>query len=1413
MPKFGQSEDAGYQRIVQNLSLMVERMNAMPKDDEPEVLKQDMGGIKARSREKPGSDGLDQVDRFLELLAFSDMGERQAGIEHPSGQTCKWLLTHPIYEGWHENGRSILWLLGHPGTGKSTLTKFAVQSSSETGETCHTAFFFYGLGTKLQSSAEGFLRSTVHQIISHSPSTFIQYLASRSKRWNQSHSPGNWQTPELFELLEGAISVGLSHFRIRVFVDALDECKSSEERELIVDNLREMVTRFQSSSNSFSICVSSRHVPRSWPLSEGPRIRLEDENSRDVEEFVQQAFAKESAGVDEIIKSLESKIIKGANGSFQWTKLVTSRAVRMYRDGEGGDAIRDMIDSVHDNLSAIYEGIVKSLLDRSPSLSYRLFNWLCFAFSPPSISQLRAALNAKPLRPSNGNLVGHSPAPIASDEQMERLLPTISGGLVEVKDIGVSLSREINIITRPNRPGTQGISSFRIKSSGTYWYLDLVMQRRSVFLIHQSVKDYMVTRGLSLFNHTLNSRELAITHGHEELLAACVQCFAEDAQGTLSHMTAHVKEWSRSLADFEIRSKYVLESFFEVMEGPILHFMGRPDIYLNLFNSETVQDAIHQLLGLDDDSPPLNDPSTATSMQVRHDKKSWKLDAFLKRNPELTSVACLFLQILAAIQRLNFEFPFFLYCTAHLVDHLFEAKVQSSHDIAYLRRPLNSLASSPALKECVLDPAAYAATRFEDSVLLSTVLSFYPESDLSLARQDEFGQRLLTIAAGNGYLKTVHYILEHYSSTVSVNARGFNGRSVLSSAAGGGHLEIIDVLLQHGADLQTRDYCSCTALLLAANQGHLSVVKRLVERGADLTAQNCGGYTALTRACIGGHEEVVRYLVEKGVDINKPSNHGETPLYISWLWGHEALGLFLESRGAILGDVNLDILVTHLYKASRKGDISALDFILKIAIPSWRKTRNESGLEEERHAIIEFPSSRNPFHAALIRDDPEVLRRLCDEILADGNSGFNTKMGSGGWLLRMAVTELAPKCISLLVKHFGHDINYKDALGDTFLHRLVRFGSQDREDRVVETAGTLLECGIDTSVINSNGFSALMLAAVLESDLFPVLVMSDKVDPNIQTEQGTALLCAAKVSDSQDVEILLARKDILPEIGLPSGFSPMHAAACEWRDDVAELLLADRKRAKRIADCEDRNGVTPLSVAARLGQLNIVKMLVETGLVEVDHPDANGRTPLSNAAECDAWDDEESLDQFKRCDYVGVITFLCSQEGVDANQRDIAGCTPLDWAFESLSRRKQSVGRASNGEDHPPLESVNTGIVRDETNGRVSPGLGLQSLSSNSCLELELHSRTKIIGILISHGSFLTPGGPPRSNETDFWDGCELESDRHICPGTESERLDSDFLPPSPSEFSLSDTESTTSKAPPEDPEPSAVEVKDSTDP
>jgi ankyrin repeat protein len=81
----------------------------------------------------------------------------------------------------------------------------------------------------------------------------------------------------------------------------------------------------------------------------------------------------------------------------------------------------------------------------------------------------------------------------------------------------------------------------------------------------------------------------------------------------------------------------------------------------------------------------------------------------------------------------------------------------------------------------------------------------------------------------------------------------------------------------------------------------------------------------------------------------------------------------------------------------------------------------------------------------------------------------------------------------------------------------------------------------------------------------------------------------------------------LDAVCLSTGKRALHFAAEAGSGGCLEILLQDRRRD---LNARDRNGHTPLFVAALVGQEEIVGVLYETGRVEVDVKDKDGLTPL-----------------------------------------------------------------------------------------------------------------------------------------------------------------------------------------------------------
>lgn len=113
----------------------------------------------------------------------------------------------------------------------------------------------------------------------------------------------------------------------------------------------------------------------------------------------------------------------------------------------------------------------------------------------------------------------------------------------------------------------------------------------------------------------------------------------------------------------------------------------------------------------------------------------------------------------------------------------------------------------------------------------------------------------------------------------------------------------VEALLASGADANTRDSESVTALMLAANAGNLEMVKALLAAGADVSATDAAGWTALMKGVYNqeqdrGFPDVVQVLIDAGADVETKIAYGIRPLMLAAGYGEAGVVETLLKAGA-----------------------------------------------------------------------------------------------------------------------------------------------------------------------------------------------------------------------------------------------------------------------------------------------------------------------------------------------------------------------------------------------------------------------------------------------------------------------------------------------------------------------------------
>ena len=154
--------------------------------------------------------------RVIQCLSFHKIRDRMDEVRPEFQGTCTWVFESPKatqspwshFTEWLQTGQGCYWINGKAGSGKSTLMKYIV-NSSELNKSLRTwaggmpllvaSYFSWNLGSSLQKTQAGLLRSLLRDILDRVPHLIPTVLPKLCKAVSLEEN----EQPNLLELRDG----------------------------------------------------------------------------------------------------------------------------------------------------------------------------------------------------------------------------------------------------------------------------------------------------------------------------------------------------------------------------------------------------------------------------------------------------------------------------------------------------------------------------------------------------------------------------------------------------------------------------------------------------------------------------------------------------------------------------------------------------------------------------------------------------------------------------------------------------------------------------------------------------------------------------------------------------------------------------------------------------------------------------------------------------------------------------------------------------------------------------------------------------------------------------------------------------------------------------------------------------------
>ncbi|KAI0379456.1 hypothetical protein F5Y04DRAFT_128948 [Hypomontagnella monticulosa] len=916
--------------------------------------------------------------QWLRSLYPANLASRENRISDPAAGTFDWVWAHPSFNRWFQSSSGIYCIFGKAGSGKSTLAKFIANSVSErlslrkcTGSRSPIIAPFYCDDSSPPISAEGILRSILHQVISSEPS-LIKYIAPSMRRTY------HWQDDiSSFTSLLAETLLHLSkHARIFIILDALDECHD------VLDGLIDVISGSwnhlsyvsrpyeascvcDSSPPCLKLLITSRPTNRFnarlnplgdyMDLSTGEAADGLMHDARAILDNRLNLFTDKGDKFDVLIPTLERLIsADDSTGIFLWVILGVKF---LSRDQEHGniDETLSYLTTLPTNINDLYGSILKQSYGRDSyksRLALIALRWVFLARRPLAIEEL-----AQALRIGAGDLLDSSSTP--------KLPPGQS-----MTERNLCLPEIMIEILSPLLEVRASIVTFVHASVKEFLYALDIEDR---FSAHDEIASTCL-RYLTFVDFEYIRPRLQVACKRSELtpqdpflLYAAVHWYHHIRLGESSITDIHkftsprsriLQIWFPIWWEHQCLQQWEVERYPKYpTEGIILSFLGNTPMVSELLQQQTMSvdectpkgeewtplmaaswrghDALVELLlsrsGGYTSNPRQNSRALMHAIDRGHKTTAQMLVMYWAIPSIGLEVSILNFQsdindspLLAAIRTRDDDMVRFLIS--------YGADVNSPSDLAYPHHstPMTTAVKAGASRVVEMLLASGASTDYPISIRTAAKLGAWDIAQTLHNVRRELGklqhdfQAMIHYAAYQGDTRVIKLLLEY---DIRISSTEEFGYTPLQAASRSGQLDAVRLL--HGVDPTS----AIDAFMDACEYAHLSIVQFFLAIGVDvnetrsgrsavhcvLSDPKCGHVTTSLKTL--PHEEkrlsVLKLLLNGGIYVNQKDTDGNTGLHLVALRAEKNLIQFFIDSGADVnlvnedGDTALDITAQH----------------------------------------------------------------------------------------------------------------------------------------------------------------------------------------------------------------------------------------------------------------------------------------------------------------------------------------------------------------------------------------------------------------------------------------------------------------------------------------------------------------------